>query len=209
MSFHGQKTLKYLVVNITGVWYQWCINGIKYGLKYDKPTHGYWRFSKRFLETGDPIGKPSKVSGKGNIYCTLEIRRFGMFSTVSHDLTGEHVANRNISWQFNSRRHARAARGSGVYFSGAPLTSRTDWQSLSEALRNVERWCQLSVRYWVCSQHIKHTVSILSCGWAGRWRLCGGVLSLATLPVWTQIWLMHRKVFAVFLCSALASVKSI
>ena len=35
----------------------------------------------------------------------------------------------------------------------------------------------------MCSQNLKHGVRVLSCGWAARWTLCGGVLSLATLPV--------------------------
>ncbi len=60
---------------------------------YNEPTHGYWKLSKRFVETGDPVGKPSKVSGEGNIYCTLGIRSFGMFSTVHHDSTGSTLSS--------------------------------------------------------------------------------------------------------------------
>lgn len=54
---------------------------------------------------------------------------------------------------------------------------------LTDLIRGFGEWCHHAVGYWMCSQNLKHGVRVLSSGWAARWRLCGGVLSLATLPV--------------------------
>lgn len=142
----------------------------------------------RFLETSDPVGKLSNVSGKGIIIVPWGWEDLGcaaLQAIIHQVLTAPcwlhtefsimHVAN---SLCISLIADMLAVQPETLVWTHCVMHHGQTNSLYICASGNVECFCQLSVRYWVCSQNIKHTTIILSSGWAGRWRPCGGVFSL-------------------------------
>lgn len=143
-----------------------------------------------FQEAGDPVGKPTKAPGTVLICCSEGVKRFWTCGTLSCDSTGSPqlsvvlmVSDYRITVISGDNLIAGALPVQPEATPLAATKTTVQMLRLTDLIRGFGEWCHHAVGYWMCSQNLKHGVRVLSSGWAARWRLCGGVLSLATLPV--------------------------